>query len=135
MKTGPSGERLGLGERLVKARERRGLRQLDVAREIGVCRETIARIEIDHIASERIRAKVRAWLEEQEAAGGPGAAAAAPGPEEIERLARLRERRSVVKRLGGERLRVLARLAVKRRAERARRAAEAAGRRLRNRRR
>ena len=122
MRTGPSGERLGLGERLLAARKRRGLRQLDVAREIGVCRETIARIEVDHIASEWTRARVRAWLEEQE--GSAGAAAAAPaGPAAAERLARLRERRSAVRGLGGKRLRLLARLAVQRRAERALRAA------------
>ena len=119
MRTGPTGERLGLGERLAAARRRRGLRQLDAAREIGVCRETIARIEVDHIPRDSTRARVRAWLEAQEAA----------------RLARLRERRAAVKGLGGGRLRVLARLAVKRRAEGALRAAETEAENDRNRRR
>ena len=127
MRTGPTGERLGLGERLVAARRCRGLRQLDAAREIGVCRATIARIEVDHIARDSTRARVREWLEAQEAAEE------VRGAEDAARLARLRERRAAVKRLGGGRLRVLARLAVKRRVEIALRAAEAENDRIRRR--
>ena len=62
----PGGERLGLAERLVLARQRRRLRQLDAAREIGVCRETINRIEGGYVAAEWTRSRVRAWLEAQE---------------------------------------------------------------------
>ena len=69
------GGRLGLAERLVAARKRRRLRQLDAAREIGVCRQTIALIEVDYIAGEKTRAKVSEWLAAQEAAGGAESAA------------------------------------------------------------
>jgi transcriptional regulator with XRE-family HTH domain len=59
-------ERLGLAERLRAARKRRDLRQIDAAREIGLSRVTIARIEIDYIAGDRTRARVRAWVEAEE---------------------------------------------------------------------
>ena len=114
MRRGPTGERLGFAERLVAARKRRGLRQLDAAREIGVSRETLARIEVDYVASDRTRAKVRAWLQAQEAAAAAEAAA-------------LRRRRASERSDGGRprgpSLRLAARLAVRRRAKRALRAA------------
>ncbi len=110
MRTGPSGERLGLGERLQAARKRRGLTQLAAAREIGICRETLARIEVDHIPSEETRAKVLRWLAEQEAAAAVEAAAAAKAEG-----AEGRERRAAAERIGAARWRQLARLARRRR--------------------
>ncbi len=120
----PTGERLGLGDRLVAERRRRGLRQIDAAREIGVSRETVALIEVDHIPSAATAAKVRRWLSSSAklpAAVGRRAAKAAGRGAELR--ARARERRAAARRIGGERRRVLARLAVRRKARRALRAA------------
>ncbi len=119
-KTASNGERLGLGDRLLLARKRRGLRQIDAAREIGVCRETIARIELDHIPNARTRAKVLRWLEAQEEWAAAAELVARRGSA---RLARARERRAAAKRIGGRRRRQLARLLLRRRTARARRAA------------
>ncbi len=118
--TGPSGERLGLDERLQLARELRGLRQLDAAREIGVCRETVARIEVLHIPSQATRAKILCWLEVQQeiAAAAADAGVAAAKAAVAARAARARERRAVARHLGAERLRGLGRLARRRRAAR-----------------
>ena len=122
-------ERLGLGDRLRAARKRRGLRQLDAAREIGVCRETIARIEVDHIPSDLTRAKVRAWLAAQEelaAAERPGAArSAAARPARAGRPAGGPESGDG-RRPAGLPLRLSARLALRRRARRVYRKGEAA---------
>ncbi len=126
LRFGPTGERLGLGERLLAARKRRRLTQLEAAREIGVCRETVARIEIEHIPSAATREKVLRWLEAQEAAFAAEGAAAAVAAERrrLERLARARERRHAIQRLGCERLRGRGRLTLRRRTARVIRAAE-----------
>ncbi len=61
-------ERLGLAERLLATRRWRELTQWTAAREIGVSRKTISRIETGYVAHPNTRALVRRWLEEQEAA-------------------------------------------------------------------
>ncbi len=62
----PGGEKPGIAERLLALRRCRRLRQVDVAGEIGVCRETICRIEVGYVAGEPMRARIREWLEDQE---------------------------------------------------------------------
>ena len=103
-------ERLGLGDRLRLERKRRGLRQKDAARQIGVSRKTLALVEVDHIPSRATRAKMIAWMAAKPAPARPAGAGSrerSPGGPGGRRKAR--------------RLRVLARLAVRRRAERAHR--------------
>ncbi len=60
-------EKLGFGERLNAVRQRLGQRQLDVARELGIRRETLALVEVDYVASDKPRALVREWLAAREA--------------------------------------------------------------------
>ena len=118
-------ERLGLGDRVRAARKRRGLRQLDAAREIGVSRETVARIEVDHIPSARTRAKVLAWLAKQDAmvAAEKAAARKASAAGEQEEAGRVggpgRPGLRAGRRLGAPGFRARARLALRRRAGRA----------------
>lgn len=77
-RTGGTGakEQLGLAERLQAARRWRGLGQWAAAREIGVSRKTLSRIENGYMAHANTRARVRRWLEEQEAARAAAEAAA-----------------------------------------------------------
>ncbi len=70
-------EKLGFSERLKAVRQRLGLRQLDVARELGIRRETLALIEVDYFASDRVRTLVREWLAAREAEIAAADAAAA----------------------------------------------------------
>ncbi len=81
-------EKPGLEERLKAARKRRGLRQIDAAREIGISRGTLWRIECGYCASDPVRAKVRAWLEAEEEAAAAEAAAAERVRAAAERSAR-----------------------------------------------
>ncbi len=115
---GRYGERLGLAERVVAERKRRGLRQADAAREIGISRGTLALVEVHHIASSATQAKINDWMAAPPAAeprarpstgagsGGPGGRKTTPP--------------------GGPGLSVLTDLAVRRQAERAYRRAKAA---------
>ena len=60
-------EKPGIAERSVAVRKRLGLRQCDAAREIGISRKTLGRIEDGYVARECTRAKYRRWLEAREA--------------------------------------------------------------------
>ncbi len=77
---GVQDEKPGFAERLKAVRGRLGLRQADVALELDLRRETVALIEVDHVASAFVRDKVRAWLEAREAEIAAADAAAAANP-------------------------------------------------------
>ncbi len=105
-------ERLGLAERLKAERKRRGLRQVDAAREIGICRETLALIEVHHIPSQATLDKIDHWM------------ATTPPRPERPRASATGERPAGRRAAAG--LGVFASLAVRRQAERAYRLAQAA---------
>ncbi len=61
-------EKPGFAERLVAVRKRLGLRQRDAARELGISRKTLMHIEDGYVASPKVWARLRKWLEAREAA-------------------------------------------------------------------
>ncbi len=126
---GVQDEKPGFAERLKAVRGRLGLRQIDVARELDLRRETVALIEVDHVASAFVREKVRAWLEAREAeiaamdaAAAAAAARAASAPSAAAGPRPRRRRRPPFNPL-------LATVELQRRAAQEQRAAEAAWRR------
>ena len=60
-------EKPGFAERLVAVRKRLGLRQRDVARELGTSRKTFMHIEDGYVAKPKLWARTRRWLEAREA--------------------------------------------------------------------